>query len=77
MTPEIFGMLTGDDLDRRVELIPVDESCASVKQRRTRGWVIIRKDPVLRSHLGYTVGDCLADERPFATAGVYRVYAPL
>lgn len=77
MTPQIFGMLTGDDLGRRVDLIPVDESCASVKQRRIRGWVIMRKDSVLRSHLGYTVGDCLTGERPFATAGAYRVYAPL
>jgi hypothetical protein len=77
MTPDIFGMLTGDDLGRRVDLIPVDEPCASVERRRARGWVIIREDPVLRSELGYTVGDCLIEARPFATVGSYRVYAPL
>jgi hypothetical protein len=77
MAPEIFGMLTGDDLERRVDLIPVRESCSSVERRRARGWVIIRADPLQRSQLGYTVGDCLTGERPFATAGAYRVYAPL
>jgi hypothetical protein len=74
MAPEIFGMLAGDDLDRRVELIPVDESCASVRRRRARAWVITRNDPVLRSELGYKVDRCLADARPLATAGAYRVY---
>lgn len=77
MSPEIYGMLSGDGLDRRVDLIPLRESCASVEERRARGWVIIRTDPLYRSRLGYTVGDCFIGERPFATPGLYRVYAPL
>jgi hypothetical protein len=77
MTPLIFGMLTGDGLDRRVDLIPLGESCASVEARRRRGLVILRKDPLYRSHLGYTAGDCLGEVHPSATVGQYRVYAPL
>ena len=76
MTPEIFGMLTGDDLDRRVELVALDEPCGSVAARRERGWVIIREDRLYRSRLGYTVGDCLADVPPTAMVGSYRVYSP-
>jgi len=76
MTPEIFGMLTGDGLDRRVELVALDEPCGSVAARRERGWVVIRQDRLLREQIGYTVGDCLAEVPPAANAGPYRVYSP-
>jgi len=77
MTPEIFGMLSGDELDRRVELVALDESCESVAARRESGWVIVRKDRLYRSRLGYTVGDCMADVPPAAMVGPYQVYAPV
>jgi len=76
MTPEIFGTLTGDGLDRRVEMVALNEPCDSLAARRERGWLIIRQDELYRSRLGYTAGDCLTGVPPAATAGPYSVYSP-
>jgi hypothetical protein len=76
MTPELFGMLAGDELKRSVQLIDLQAPCADVERLNDGGWVIIRDDPVLEAELGYTAYSCLADAAPEAEIDGYQIYAP-
>jgi hypothetical protein len=74
MAPTTLAILAGDRLERRVELIPADASCAALAQRRQRGWVVIR-DRINRDTLHpFTADRCLAGEEPVYRNPAFRVY---
>ena len=74
--PQSIGPLAGDRLQHDVELIPGDASCASVRARARRGFVVIRVLPArIRSYLvPYTAADCLVRERTIFAGGGLLVY---
>ncbi|MDQ6749224.1 MAG: hypothetical protein M3Z33_00490 [Actinomycetota bacterium] len=59
------GVLAGDGLAHRVDLIPTDETCARVVERARRGWVLLRQPTSAQDLLPkFTAAGCLAGHRP-------------
>jgi hypothetical protein len=76
MTPELFGMLTGDEVQRAVEFIDLRASCDEVEALNEKGWVVIRDDRIYERVLGYEANRCLSETVPAERLGRYRIYAP-
>jgi hypothetical protein len=82
--PVALGLLAGDHLTHRLAVVGQSESCARVRARATRGWVVVRPvDPTpVPGHPGMvfpiagTAQFCLAGLRPLFDDGVYRIYGP-
>jgi hypothetical protein len=83
LVPTAIGVLAGDRLRHRVELIPPDATCADLRRRAREGWVVVRNTPppdpfkpdfpnVVRA---LDTAICLVPERPAYDDGVTRVYA--
>jgi hypothetical protein len=83
LVPTAIGVLSGDRLRHRVELIPPDATCADLHRRAREGWVVVRNtpppDPFKRDFPNVVraldTAICLAAERPVYDDGVTRVYA--
>jgi len=83
-SPFTPAFLAGDRLRHKVTLIGSAESCASVRARAARGWVVVELTPhiPIPGHPGQelyprgTAPGCLAAERPLLAAGLFRVYGP-
>jgi hypothetical protein len=76
MAPTVLGLLAGDTLQRRPELIPADEPCARVRERRRAGWVVIRLRRAAATLHPFTAGRCLAGIEPAYRNPSYLAYAP-
>lgn len=77
MGPELSGPLTGDRLQRAVELVDFDASCAELARTTANDWLIIRPDDFSRVTFGYRVGECAPPNRRVTQVGIYRVFEPL
>lgn len=74
--PVMVGPVAGDRLRHPVELIEGGETCAAVRERARRGWVVIRDlPPTVRDLLAPTnAPDCFADLPPVARVGDWMIY---
>jgi hypothetical protein len=72
-SPAPVALLAGNRLRHPLSLVGVNEPCASVHARLTRGWVVVRDAD--RKLFGTLAAErCLAGERPVFDDGVHRVY---
>lgn len=72
--PVLLGVLAGDRLRHRLELIPDHEPCSAVAARGRRGWIVITR---ARQNLFPTppsAETCLAGRKPRFEGGLFRVY---
>ena len=76
MTPIVVGILAGDDLDRRVEAIPLRTSCRDVEARASRGWVVVSKLPTDQLFEPSTTRGCVSRWQPAFEDDLNRVYGP-
>jgi hypothetical protein len=69
------GVLAGDRLQHRVELIPADEPCPRVIERARRGWVLVRQPGPGQDLLpSFTAAACLAGRRPVYADDQVRLF---
>ncbi len=71
-----IGLLAGARLGHGVELIGPRESCAAIRARTRRGWVVVLDFPTFLIKFFPTspAGACLAGARPRFVDGGFRVY---
>lgn len=72
--PQAAAGLAGDRLDHRLEFIGREESCARVRERTRRGWVVIRGLPLQDRLASYSARACMAGTAPAFVSGDYAVY---
>ena len=73
IAPVGLGLLSGDDLRHRVDLIGVSEPCPDVEARTARGWVVLRKDPIYGSPAHRP---CFRGRLPAYEDQAFRVFTP-
>jgi hypothetical protein len=72
-SPTPIGPLAGNRLRHPLELVPPGEPCSAVRDRLTRGWVVVRG--VDRNLFGTLAAErCLAAAKPVYDDGIQRVY---
>lgn len=72
-SPVVIAPLAGNRLDHPLSLVRPGESCASVRARAARGWVVVRDAD--RKLFGALAAErCLAAARPVFDDGLHRVY---
>ncbi len=71
-----IGLLAGAGLRHGLELIGQRESCAAIRARAHRGWVVVLDFPTFLIKFFPTspAGACLAGARPLFVDGGFRVY---
>jgi hypothetical protein len=73
--PAPFGVLAGDRLRHRIEVIPAREGCAGVLTRARRGFVVLRRFVLERFVTSFTANECLRGEQPvFSDGSEWKVY---
>jgi hypothetical protein len=72
-SPTPIGLLAGNRLRHPLQLVAPDEPCAAVRDRLSRGWVVVRG--VDRNLFGALAAEkCLAATKPVYDDGIQRVY---
>ena len=71
-----IGLLAGDGLHHRLDLVGAQEPCPAVRARARRGWVVVLDFApfLIKFFPRGTAGACLADQRPLFVDGGFRVY---
>ncbi len=71
-----IGLLAGDGLRHRLDLIGPREPCVMVRARARQGWVVVLDFApfLIKFFPRGTAGACLADQRPRFVDGGFRVY---
>jgi hypothetical protein len=73
MAPIPNGVVVGDRLQHRFELIPFREPCARVRARLRRQWVLLNFLGIVRR---FSAARCLAGVRPAFQGPGFRAYRP-
>lgn len=76
MTPHMVGVLAGDRLERSVEAMPAGTSCDAVRQRATRGWVVVSAFDVEPPFGPGNVAECVRRWKPIFFDLGSAVYGP-
>ncbi|HVE68334.1 MAG TPA: hypothetical protein VNB64_07115, partial [Solirubrobacteraceae bacterium] len=76
MAPMTLAVLSGPDLERRVDGIPRRESCARLRERAERGWVVVAGYTAEELFGPTTVPACVRTWRPRFAIPNYRIYGP-
>jgi hypothetical protein len=75
VTAAVHALTAGERLQRRIELIPAGESCAQLRQRHRRGWIVFTK-VIVDARTKLQLGTCLGVQRPAYEDRSYRIFAP-
>jgi hypothetical protein len=77
--PEMVSTLAGDRLQHPIELIGQEESCAAIRRRLERGWVVLGTFPFAEKREPFSADDCLLPSPPGARVlyrdALFTVYA--
>lgn len=76
MAPMTVAVLSGPDLERRVDGIPRRESCRDLRARAARGWVVVADYTADELFGPTTVPACVRTWRPRFVIPAYRIYGP-
>jgi hypothetical protein len=76
MAPMTVALLSGPELERRVDGIPRTESCARIRARARDGWVVVADYTADELFGPTTVPGCVRGWRPRFTIPAYRIYGP-
>jgi hypothetical protein len=74
ITGALHGLLAGDHLQRRIEMIPQREPCAIVQRRGRRDWIVFSE--LVRRRVQADVRSCPMGGPPAYRDHSYRVFAP-
>jgi hypothetical protein len=75
LTAAVHALTAGERLQRRIELIPAGESCAQLRRRHRRGWIVFTK-VIIDRRMKLQIRTCLGAQRPAFEDRSYRIFAP-
>lgn len=71
---QLVSALAGDHLEHRVTLVPQHESCAAIRARASKGWVVVVDDRLLQSLVHVPGINCFGGVTPTYSTGAARVF---
>jgi hypothetical protein len=75
-SPAFIGPLAGDEIDHDLSALAGRDSCATIRARAQRSWVIVYGGPV-RGATPAQVSRCLAPAKPAFDNGAFAAYRPV